>query len=58
MNAGELLFRLPSDPDKEESSECELGNGTYLSSQCKNLGWTSPRSEFDYVLAEVSQCDC
>lgn len=39
------------------SSECELGNYTYLGSHCKILGWTSPKSEFDYMLAEVSQYD-
>lgn len=58
MNVGELLFKLPSNPDKKESSECGLGNYTYLSSHCKILGWTSPKSEYDYVLAEVSQYDC
>lgn len=47
-------LQTTSDPDKEESSECGLGNCTYLSSHYKILGWTSPKSEFDYVLAEIS----
>lgn len=47
-------LQTTSDPDKEESSECGLGNCTYLSSHYKILGWTSPKREFDYVLAEIS----
>ena len=31
-------IQLPSDSDKEESSECGLGNCTYLSSHCTILG--------------------
>lgn len=30
MNSRELLFRLSSDPEKEESRECGLGHCTYL----------------------------
>lgn len=54
VNVRELLFKLPSDPEKEQSSEYGLSNCTYPLSHCKILGWTSPRSEFGCVLAEVS----
>lgn len=51
---GSAAFHTTSDPDKDESSECGLGNCTYLSSHYEILGGTSPRREFDYVLAEIS----
>lgn len=57
MNAGERLFRLPSDPDKEEAVNVSWVTVPTSLSIAKFWDELLP-SEFDYVLAEVSQYDC